>query len=89
MVAPVSLSVPPPVRLSKPGGGHARFTPMFTSRPVQPAAPREWLVGTVAGAACDAVPVRARDWMQALDIGSELLGVERERLVIVPRGGVE
>ncbi len=78
----------PPVGLDKLVFGHARFTYMFSMHSNQNAT-REWLVGTAADAACDAVPVRARDWRQALDIGVELLGVERERLVVVPRGGVE
>lgn len=31
------------------------------------------------------VAVRARDWSAALDVAAELMGVPRERLVLVPR----
>lgn len=61
-------------------GGHARF-PMAGTQARQLS---EWTVMDV-DYRVDAVVVRARDWSAALDVAAELLGVPRERLVLVPK----
>ncbi len=79
------------------GAHHPRFLPRSTDSRRPCAIPMqrvnapvvlEWTVLDV-DYRVDAVTVRARTWEQALDVGAEMLGVPRERLVLVPKGQAE